>query len=148
MRVAIVLGTTRPEDGLTDPNGRTLALPAHLPVGLGVPLALDVSDDGDSTTLVLRVSGYGTLRGSAAGELDELFVSGSQRADEYVDQLLADAGAQRAAGDIEAARRAYEYAETLLGSEASERRANALVALAAIEHEGGRATVASSLLER
>ncbi|MBN1606271.1 MAG: hypothetical protein JW940_06535 [Polyangiaceae bacterium] len=148
MRVAIVLAATPSEDGATDPNGRTLALPAHLPVGQGVPLALDVRDEGDLSTLVLELAGHRTLRGSAAGQLDELFRSGLQRADEHVDRLLTEANTHRAAGDVEAARRAYEYAETLLGNEASERRANALVALAAIENERGYPAVASSLLDR
>jgi tetratricopeptide (TPR) repeat protein len=148
MRVAIVLGTTPSEDGVADPNGRTLALPAHLPVGQALPLALDVADEGDLSTLVLEVVGHRTLRGSAAGQFDELFRSGLQRADEYIDRLLVDAEAQRAAGDVEGARRAYECAETLLGNETSERRAHGLVALAAIEHERGRAAVASSLLDR
>jgi tetratricopeptide (TPR) repeat protein len=148
MRVAIVLAAKRSEDGVTDPDSRTLALPAHFPAGQGIPLALDVADDGDSTTLVLEVAGYRTLQGSAAGQLDELFRSGVQRADEYVNGLLRDADAQRAAGDVDTARRTYEHAETLLGHETSERRANALVALAAIEQERGHAAVASSLLDR
>jgi tetratricopeptide (TPR) repeat protein len=148
MRVAIVLETKRSEDGVAQPTGRTLALPAHLPMGQAVPLALDVADEGDLSTLVLEVTGHRTLRGSAAGQLDELFRSGQQRVEQHVDRLLADAEAQRAAGDVEAAHRSCEQAVGLLGNEASERHAHALVALSAIEQERGRPDVAASLLDR
>lgn len=148
MRVAIVLGTTRSVHGATDPDGYTRALPSHLPAAQALPIALGIADEGEPTTLLLQVVGYQTLRSAAAERLDGLFQMASQQADEHVDRLLAEADAQRRAGQLEAARGAYEYAETLLAGEVSERRLSMLVSLAAIERSQGRPTVASTLLDR